>query len=208
MAEACPVIARSCHVYNLPPVAMQEPPPLEPTLEEDFADGGDDSAQLLLVGFFLQEWRAGNVSAADAKAAILERLTAEPEARFRPSRRIRRLSGWLLQARRFRKGMTRIINKAMWRTLMLALPIWHWGMQWRGRWEMWGQTRHQLLLMALEQIRKFYHEVQELGTGRLPDDPDQRILELERFQAKAFADMAEHVGTPRALPPMEERPGV
>ena len=78
---------------------MQEPPPLEPTLEEDFADGGDDSAQLLLVGFFLQEWRAGNVSAADAKAAILERLTAEPEARFRPSRRIRRLSGWLLQAR-------------------------------------------------------------------------------------------------------------
>ena len=207
MAEACPVVVRSRYANSPPSVAMVEPPPLEPTLEESFAVGGDDSAQLALVGFLIEEWRAGRVSAAEAKAALVELVGAE--VRTRPSRSVRRVTVWLLQARRFRKGVSELINKAVWQTLKLTLPIWHWDAQWRGRIASWGQTRFQLMLEMLEQVRKLYHELQELGSGRLTEDPERRVQEMADFQMAKIAEMEQTNGVPRRrLPPMEERPDV
>ena len=185
---------------------MEEPPPLEPTLEESFAVGGDDSAQLVFVGFLIEEWRAGRVSAAEAKAALVELV--EAEVRTRPSRTVRRLTVWLLQARRFRKGVSELINKAVWQTMKLALPIWHWDAQWRGRIASWGHSRFQLMPEMLEQFRKLYHELQELGSGRLTEDPERRVQEMADFQMAKFAEMEQIYGASRRLPPMEERPNV
>ena len=112
---------------------------------------------------------------------------------------------WLLRACRFRKGVSELINKAVWQTLKLALPTWHLDAQWRGHIASWGHTRFQLMLGMLEQVRKLYHELHELGSGRLTEDPERQVQEMADFQMANFAEMKQTHGAPRRSPPMEER---